>query len=76
MTRYRTDTFLTINVILRSVATKNLVGGIGRYLNSENEILRGVCPEHSRGTQDDVRKGGYLLTMNVILSAVRREESL
>jgi hypothetical protein len=29
---------------------------IERYLNSENEILRGVYPEQRRGAQDDKGK--------------------
>jgi hypothetical protein len=35
-------------------------------MNSENEILRGACPEHCRGAQDD-------MNVSVILSAVRRD---
>ena len=77
----------SLSVILRREAPKNLVVGAESYVNSENEILRGAeGPEHCRGAQDDMRGGAFLRASetitwndtrgNVILSAVRREESL
>ena len=50
-----------------SSGTKNLVVRIERYSHSENEILRGVCPERSRRAQDDIKAGD-------ILSVVRRDD--